>query len=282
MIVYANRLTFEPEDGPRQLVEVFAKWLSSNRNVPLKLNAEQLLQPEIHIPLPNNAFIASNTRTDSDENHFRFHAVFEHADRTQPGLRWRTEIGILQSSDRYLVDCSIVLAVTDDRSHQRPIANISRPRLVDDLVNSCRPITGTPGLFNRQLTLENAAAVQQEILDPKRTTAIVLISPEEDGSYALDADRIHKQTLGMADVFVISEPGEIQGIAAHLGQGICPPPGGIRVIFEREGQSENEPSKSILLMCGNAGEVSEKYLEDKLLRVLAVRYRFSLAQRQIR
>jgi hypothetical protein len=76
MIVYANRLTFEPEDGPRQLVEVFAKWLSSNRNVPIRLNAEQLLKPELHIPLPNNAYITSNAHTDSDENHFLAYWLF--------------------------------------------------------------------------------------------------------------------------------------------------------------------------------------------------------------
>lgn len=249
MLVYANLLSFEPEDGRHQLIKIFSNWLS--RKVRASIDAERVERGIRELNFKDGSALTTSSTPFVDEDTsypFMFTAAYEHGDEKVAGRRWILEFGMRQNKFLSSVDCSIVLRTDDKRVQGNHPTFITRPRFVQDLVEACRPISGTPGLFLKKLDTESGIPFIHEVENHDRRAPWVIISPYSDGQYPLNPEFLRNQVLGLAQVIVISTPQDAKALEDQFGRRHTCCDGGIKIIWPLPYRNHRGAPDTVLLL----------------------------------
>ena len=143
--------------------------------------------------------------------------IYAHDDRKIEGRRWVTEIVLKRDFLDFEVECAVNLHVEDLEVEAKPPIP-SRPRLMVDLVETCRPTGRTPGLFIKPLTIGLAQKFLQEVNDIRRTVPIVVLNSNSTMDPPLDFERMREQLIGLAHIYQVTEDTDSWDLAQTLGR----------------------------------------------------------------
>ena len=108
---------------------------------------------------------------------------------------------------------------------------VTRPRIVEDLVERCVPAPNTPGLTIRDLRVNDADNFLRDAIDPDRKSALIVVSATSQGEYLINVDRLRSLTLGLAQLFVIPEHEDTRSLENILTRQYAAYGGAVNIIF---------------------------------------------------
>lgn len=159
MLIYVNSFLFEPEQGADRVVQLIARWVG--KRAKSYVDADRLAKGIRELKLRDGSTLTSRATRSDDKGKiypFWFCAQLSHRDEKISGRRWITEIGIHQEADGQPVECSLLLRTDEVSARVTASIQVTRPKLVEQLIQSCNPLGKTPGLKVKQLSLESASA----------------------------------------------------------------------------------------------------------------------------
>lgn len=235
MLVYANKFDFEPEYGVAEIIQVISAW--AGRTAKTFVDHERLMRGTNFSV--NGYFISSwSTVKEGEEvaTPLLFNFRFVHQDEKFKGRQWITEVGVRQRTGSEVVECTILLKTDEVSARVVAPIKVTRPGLVTSLIERCRPISGTPGLFPKKLTLENASAFLADVKHESRSSPLIVVSAK-DGEYPVNPESIRKQVLGLANVVCIPEDEDTFKLEEVVGRRYMSFSGGVRIIFPSRNSS---------------------------------------------
>lgn len=263
--VYSNTLLLEPEGGLLSTVSVFASWIKWKTCVDFSPAA--LLASSKDYPFEDGSKLGVELLCSPRGGTDGLRAVYAHDDHKIDGRRWITEVVLKTDSLDFEVDCTVNLHVEDiDVEAKPPIP--SRPRLMVDLVESCRPSGRTPGLFIKPLTLGLAQKFLQEVNDIRRTVPIVLVNSNCTMDPPLNFERMREQLLGLAHIYQVTEDTDSWDLAQTLGREFSCYGDAIRVIWPASKWKTGHTSMMVLTK-GKGGKLRTSH-EMERIAVLGV------------
>ncbi|WP_288522456.1 hypothetical protein [uncultured Pseudomonas sp.] len=282
MLVYANKFDFEPEFGVEEVIKLIAAWAGRTAKKfvdPVKLSSG------IRNFSVNGYSIsswASSEGFDELSTPYLFNFRLVHQDSKLKGRQWITEVGVRQRPGSDIVECSILLK-TDEVSAKivSPI-KVTRPGLVNALVEKCRPVPGTPGLYPKTLTRENASAYWAEVNHEARVIPLVVVSAR-DGEYPVDPESIRRQVLGLANVVCIPVDEDTFQLEEIVGRRYMSFSGGVRIVFPARESSSGKYIETALLRAEDYADSGrdDPTLASEVLAVITHRSNISLQRAHI-
>ena len=231
MLVYANRFWLEQQGGDK-VVEIIATWMGKSQGT--FVDPELLSKGIKEYRTSSGAIISSRLTRDSEGEIFfpyMFCARLTHGQSDAPGRHWITEIGLKQEKPGDPFECSILLRTDEISARAYKPIQVTRPKLVEQIFAEASPCTGTPGVSVIQLKNDNAKAFSYEIEHQSREHPLVLISPDSDGQYAVEPQRLCSILLGLAQVVQIPEEADTYEIQRIIGQRYSAYGGAINVVY---------------------------------------------------
>ncbi len=232
MLVYSSNFLFAPTEGPKQIVDLIARWMRQRSRGPM--SAAELARGVSRKRLKDGSLVTSRATKDGPEGigyPYIFSAELSHGDDQVPGRLWSTGIGVRQISEDAPVECTFLLKTDEASARVSSPIQVTRPRIVSDVVNGCNPVGETPGLSVKKLDLSSARAFLSEVEREGRNFPIVVISPLRDGSYLVKAERLRSLLVGVADVVQIDPSVNTFEIENILGRRYGAWGGAINVIY---------------------------------------------------
>ena len=205
MLIYCNKLSLNPDDGYVQVSSHIARWLGKKGDCFVK--PEQLLRG-MYTKFKDGATVRSISTGDenfADGWPFLLSVQFTHTDDRVSGRRWITEIGVRQSATSQPIECSVLLKTEELSALVESTVEVTRPRIVGELIDSCNPDPKTPGLSLKNVKSEEAKAFLMAIEHDSRSIPWVIVSPTLDGQYLVDPSWLGKVLVGIAEVYVIGQ-----------------------------------------------------------------------------
>jgi hypothetical protein len=234
MLIYANNIQLDPEDGAHQIIQLIARWIKQKTNA--RIDAEKLAFGLNNLKFNDGSQLSSKTtQLHGVETSFPylFCARYTHRDHKTQGRRWVTEIGMRQKAHLATIECSILVKTEEISTKIIDPAQVSRPKIIVDFFEYCRPVPGTPGLFTKKLDLESALAFHMEIDRPDRNHSLVILSPDENGKYSTDPERLRKMALGLADIILIKSEADISELQKRVPSIYIPNSGFTKIIYQK-------------------------------------------------
>lgn len=245
MLVYANKFGFEPEYGVEEIIQVIAAW--AGRTAKAFVDPERLMRGT---NFSVNGYSITSWSTVNEGGYIAppllFNFRFVHQDGKFKGRQWITEVGVRQREGSEVVECTVLLKTDEVSARVIAPIKVTRPGLVTSLVERCRPVSGTPGLFPKKLTLESASAFLAEVEHESRLSPLVVVSAK-DGEYPVNPDSIRKQVLGLANVVCIPEEEDTFKLEEVVGRRYMSFSGGVRIIFPPRNSSTGSFIETALL-----------------------------------
>ncbi|NTU52317.1 MAG: hypothetical protein HGA97_01165 [Chlorobiaceae bacterium] len=250
MLIYANAFSFDPDNGPKDIVDVFARW--AGKKARCYVDSDRLSEGIHELKLPEGIVLNSRVTRDEEKNMvypYYFSARLSHKDKSVSGRKWITEIGLNQDSSEDFVECSILLRTEEISARVVAPIQVTRPMLVPMLIKCCNPVERTPGLEAKSLDRWNAVEFYNEIENTARRYPFVLVSCDEDGVFPVDLKGLRSILVGLADVVEIPWGIDTYELEAVLGRRYIAFGGAINILFlprMREGEvfCENSLLKS--------------------------------------
>lgn len=232
MLVYANCLALEPTNGPSEIVQLVAKWVGLRARS--TVDHGRLAEGIRELRLRDGSVVSSRATVDADlkpEYPYFFCARLMHTDDRVSGRRWVTEVGMRQESEGKPVECSVVLKTEEISARVTSPIQVTRPKLILDLVEAGHPAGETPGLKVKRLDEMSATAFLSEVERTERLHPIVLISAGAGGIYPVVPDRLRSIVMALADV--VEVPAEVDTFALEkaVGRRYMAFGGAINIIF---------------------------------------------------
>ena len=228
MLIYTNHLTLEPENGADSVLALLAGWLSWKTKEPI--DTAMLLSDVTEWAYRDQGVLLTEF-CPAVEGDFGFKADFSHVDFKVPTRRWSTEIEIHQAQNDHYVECTVSVSVVDQVRTNAPRPISSRPRLLVDIVEKCRPVVSTPGLFTKELTLDTCEKFLNDATRIGRKAPIVVLSCRPNGESVIEVDRLQEQLLGLADFYFIPPHADTEEMIAAIGEGLMAVDGGARILW---------------------------------------------------
>jgi len=200
MLIYSNRFQLEPKDGPTQIVDCIARWMGKRTGG--FVEGKQLIGG-LRQRLRDGSMAVSRTTsyTATALTHpFLFCAQLSHGDSEVAGRRWLTEIGLRQLEKDGPVECTVLSRTEEISARVTAQIQVTRPRIVQTLMETCEPSSNTPGLRVKQLDESSAAAFVVEVEREARQYPIVVVSANRDSNYAVQPERLRSLLAGIAEV----------------------------------------------------------------------------------
>ncbi len=200
MLVYSSRFQLEPKNGAQQIVECVARWIGKRTGC--YVGGLQLIAG-LRQRLRDGSMVLSRTTYDPGNEPaypLLFCVQLSHGDKEVAGRRWFTEVGLRQQTQHGPVECTILLRTDEISARVTAPIQVTRPRLVQTLMDSCEPIGDTPGLRVKRLDEYSAAAFLAEVEREARPYPIVVVSANRDGVYAVQPERLRTLLVGIAEV----------------------------------------------------------------------------------
>ncbi|MER0433514.1 hypothetical protein ABR859_18170 [Aeromonas caviae] len=232
MLVYVNNFLFEPERGPDQIVQHIAKWVGQRSKS--YVDTVRLAEGIRELILKDGSILSSRaTLSNSKEKTypFWFCAQLSHRDDKISGRRWITEIGLHQEAVGLPVECSLLLRTDEVSARVTAPIQVTRPKLVEQLFQSCNPLGQNPGLKVKQLSLESASAFLREVERTERDYPIVILSANRDNEYPVAPERLRSILVGLADVVCVQKEQDTFAIEELVGRQFMAFGGALKIVF---------------------------------------------------
>lgn len=232
MLVYSSRFHLKPKDGPKQIVECVARWMGKCTGGYVEGG---LLIAGLRQRLRDGSMVVSRATFGPEGEPaypLLFCAQLSHGDNEVAGRRWFTEVGLRQVDQHEPVECTILLRTDEISARVTAPIQVTRPRLVQDLMESCEPCSDTPGLRIKRLDEASAAAFLVEVEREARQYPIVVISASRDGAYAVQPERLRTLLTGIAEVVEVPAGVDTFKIEEVLGSRYGAWGGAINVLFQ--------------------------------------------------
>lgn len=232
MLVYVNRFLFEPAHGPDQIVQLIAKWVGQRAKS--YVDAGRLAEGIRELKLKDGSTLTSRATLSNDKGRiypFWFCAQLSHRDERISGRRWITEIGLYQESNGKPIECSLLLKTDEISARVTASIQVTRPKLVEQLIQSCNPLGQTPGLKVKHLTLESASAFLREVERNDRDYPIVILSANQDNEYPVVPERLRSILVGLAEVVCVPQEEDTFAIEELVGRRFMAFGGALNIVF---------------------------------------------------
>lgn len=219
MLVYSSSFMLNPKDGPQQIVELIVRWMRKRAGG--GITARELAQGVKRKRLKDGSTVTSHTtqvNSALSDFPFIFSSELSHRDDQVPGRLWTTGIGLRQLTQGGPVECTFLLKSDEASTRVSAPIQVTRPRIVLDVVAQCQPAAATPGLTVKQLNESSAEAFLAEVERANRTHPIVVISARRDGTYMVQPERIRSLLVGIADVVEVTASANTFEIEKLLGK----------------------------------------------------------------
>jgi hypothetical protein len=284
MLVYTSCINFEPAEGPLQIVQLIARWMGTKGRSfvdPLRLAEgvrDLVLRDGQHVHSRSNGF------SDGTIGHpFLFCAQFSHSDDKVSGRRWVTEIGLRQERSGEPVECTFLLKTDEVSARVIAPIQVTRPRLVADLVEECSPSAKTPGVKIKILDEISATAFLVEVEHEERTCPLVVVSPSRNGSYMVTPARLRSLLVGIADVVDVPMGADTYTIEEKVGRRYSAWAGAINVIFSPRRGAKSTYCETVLFRPIQLEDMVNdgKNIESELLAAITHRTNLPYSWRHI-
>ncbi|MEZ0506485.1 hypothetical protein ACAW49_07345 [Pseudomonas sp. Env-44] len=284
MLVYANSVKLEPEEGIEQIIQIIATWVGKVSGPGSFVEPQKLIQGIKEFRLKEGITLTARSmldRPDTAEFPKFFSARLSHPDSNIPGRRWTTEIGLRHDSPSSPIDCSIILKTDEISARVNEPVKVTRPRLMLNLFEHCRPTVETPGLFLKTLTDKNYISYLDAISNDDRRRPIVLVSVDQEGKYKIDPERVRGILVGLADIYSVGIEVNTFKLEALVGRRFVAFGGAVRIVFpKRKGIDFNE---SILLTGEKLSELAKEpgAMESEILATITHRTNIPISWQHI-
>lgn len=265
MLVYVNRFVFKPNSAD-QIIQLVAKWVGAR--VKGYIDPDRLAEGIRELKLKDGSALTSRATLSDDRQRvypFWFCSQLSHRDDKVSGRRWITEIGLRQEAEGDPVECTILLRTEEVSARVLTSIQVTRPRLVEQLVVSCNPAGQTPGLSAKKLTLDSAAAFLREVERDERDYPIVVLSANRAGIYPVTAERLCSIVVGLAEVACVPPDEDTFAIEEVVGRNFMAFGGAINILFPgRQGNRGHfyetvliRPEEIVEILAGGSSVESE-------------------------
>jgi hypothetical protein len=235
MLIYTNHLTLEPENGADSVLTLLADWLTWKTKE--RIEPGMLLSDGAEHAYRDQGVLRTEL-CPASKGAFGFKAEYSHVDFKIPTRRWSTEVEIHQAENDHFVECTFSISVKDQPGVKNRKPFSSRPRLVVDIVEACRPVGTTPGLFTKDLTLDTCEKFLNEATRLERKIPLVVFSCKFDGMPIIESDRLREQLLGLAELYFIPPHTDTVDLAAAVGEKMMTYDGAARILWPVTGADE--------------------------------------------
>lgn len=275
MLVYVNSFLFEPEPGPDQIIQLVAKWVGL-RAAKSYVDAELLAQSMRELKLKDGSALSSRATLADDKQRiypFWFCAQLSHRDDRISGRRWITEVGLRQESVEKPVECSVLLKTDEVSARVTAPIQVTRPRLVQQLVESCKPIGETPRLKVKELTLESASAFLREVERDQRDFPLVVLSAGRNDSYPVDPERLRSIVAGLAEVVSVRKQVDTFALEEIVGRRYMAFGGAINIVFPGRHSERGRFFETVLFRADDIDQLQDdgKSTESEVLAAITHR-----------
>lgn len=232
MLVYVNSFLFEPAHGPDQIIRLVAKWVGQRAKS--YVDPSRLAEGIRELKLKDGSTLTSRATWSGDKGRaypFWLCAQLSHRDEKISGRRWITEIGLHQETEGEPVECSLLLRTDEVSARVTASIQVTRPKLVEQLIQSCTPLGQTPGLKVKQLTLESASAFLREVERDERNYPIVILSNNRDNEYPVAPERLRSILVGLADIVCVEAEENTFAIEELVGRRFMAFGGALNIVF---------------------------------------------------
>lgn len=242
MLVYSSCVQLNPTGGPSQIVREVARWMGGKGKshvdpVRLESGIKDLI-------LRNGQHVRSqSTVSEGEELSYPMLLCmqFTHPDDKVSGRRWTTEVGVRQDHEGAPIDCTFLLKTDEVSARVVSAIQVTRPKLVADIVDKCMPAPETPGVRVKRLDEDSAIAFLAEVERETRSAPLVVVSPAGGGNYLVSPERMRSIVVGIADVVEVPVGADTYAIEGVVGRRYGAWGGAINLIFPiRKGRVECE------------------------------------------
>ncbi len=278
MLIYANQVRFGRAPGVEGILGVAARWLSRKSQESI---SPGLLRESRSMRLRDASQL--QTWIEDSESPQLLALRLTHGDRDVPGRQWITELGVQDLGTGSPVEASIVLATSEISARVTSPIQVTRPLLVENLLNECAPVGDTPGLRVKSLTSDSARAFRYLVTDERRASPLVVVSPTPAGTYLVDCDRLRSLLVGLADVVQIPADADTFSLADTLGKEHVAWHGAINVLFIPRTRGGERFVPRTRLLADALNEIRDEGLsvESELLSIVCHRTNLAIARRHI-
>jgi hypothetical protein len=143
-----------------------------------------------------------------------------------------TELGYRWVGHTAPIEVSVLLKTEEASARVVAPVQVTRPALVQVILDACRVSTNTPGPSTKSLDDEYAAeAFRLSIEDRSRRHLYVVVSPTLAGAYAVEPARLASLLVGIAEVIVIPPTADSFAIADALGKKYSAWRGAVNILY---------------------------------------------------
>jgi len=258
MLVYANSFGLAPHDGVDEVIKQIAIWVG-------RIN-KMFIDPEIlangirELRTKKGAILSSLSTLDENKDIvylYFFCAKYQHSDPIVSGRRWTTEIGLNKNSQNDHILCSVLLRVDAISVRVNQAVQVTRPGVVQNIIENCNPIEHTPSAKIIQLTEDNSEAFSYEVERQDRSYPIVLISYNADGIAPVRPERLRQLMIGLAQVIEIPREENTFRIENQVGRKYMAFGGAVNIIYPYQGSGYGGFCKTVLMAPQDLRELSE-------------------------
>lgn len=284
MLIYANSFVFEPVGGPAKIILVVAKWVGQRART--YVDAARLAEGIRELKLKDGSTLTARA-TVSDERQitypYLFCAQLSHRDEKVSGRKWITEVGVRQEAADKSSECSLLLKTDEVSALVTAPIHVTRPKLVEQLIQSCNPVGQTPGLIVKCLNEESAPAFLREVERDKRDYPIVLISPMRNAAYPVEPERLRSILVGLADVVTVPMMADTFAIQDIVSRRYIAFGGAINIIFPARTDDRRQFCETARIRPEEIDNILEggNSIESAVLAVITHRTNLPLSWRQI-
>lgn len=284
VLIYANSFYFEPESGPEQIIQLVARWVGQRAKS--YVDAARLAEGIGELRLNDGSTLSSRTTLDEanrDRYPYLFCARLAHGDSNVPGRRWITEVGFRKNTADGQVECSILLKTDEMSARVTAPIQVTRPKLVPQLIAACRPVGQTPGLTVKRLDEESATAFLSEVEREERKYPIVLISTDADGAQPVPPERLRTVLVGLADVVDVPTDVDTYKVEDVVGRRYIAFGGAINIIFPARRSDRSTFFETVRLRPADIQRLQDdgKAIESEVLAAITHRTNLPYSWRHI-
>lgn len=239
MLIYANHFSLEPKEGPMSIIRQLAKWIGQRSQG--YIDSNRLAEGIRELKIKDGSTLTSRSSSSLQSGvafPYLFSSELKHRDGTVSGRSWTTEVGLRQGSSDSPIECTVVLRTDEISARVTAPIQVTRPRIVELILESCGPVASTPGLSLKSLDEASAKAFLYQIERSDRAP-MVLLSCMRDGNYLVEPARLRSVLVGLADVVVIPVGADTFTIESEVGRRYIAFGGAINIIFPmRQGRPD--------------------------------------------
>lgn len=235
MLVYANRIDLTGRNPAGQVLRAISRWVGEK--VEARVSIPDLVTGR---PLSGPRGVTFRGYAATDDAARVYSWILKHPDRVTRGRQWITELGLRDYDNRAEFTCVVK---TDELSTLvQEAVSASRPRLIRfllDCVDKAEGVQfagGTPGTSLKWVgdSHDSYRGLDVTIRDSSRECPLVLVSPFNDGTYAVDPESLQSMLFGLAQVVGVRDGFDTYDMEEVLGRRYAAWGGALNIIKAKQ------------------------------------------------